>query len=227
MTARTGVAAELGHVDAWVFDLDNTLYPPTVDLFAQIDARMKAFIARELGLAPDDAFALQKRYYRQHGTTLRGLMLNHGTDPETFLEFVHDIDHSVLDTSPRLAAALAGLPGRRFVYTNGSARHARAVLDRLGVTALFDGVYDIRAGNYIPKPDPAPYVDMTGRFGIAAGTAAMFEDSAHNLKPAAALGMTTVWVRHPDHSPAPAEDLSHCHHVTDDLVAWLEGVAAS
>ena len=215
----------LDHVEAWVFDLDNTLYPASVDLFAQIDRRMKAYIAEALGLAPDAAFALQKRYYHEHGTTLRGLMINHRIDPEAFLDFVHDIDHSVLAPNPRLAAALAALPGRKFVYTNGSARHAERVTDRLGITSLFSGVYDIQASRYVPKPDPASYADFVARHAIAPKHAAMFEDSHRNLRPAAELGMVTVWVRHVE--PDPAEDMSHCHFVTEDLLGWLGEASAA
>ncbi|MBF0561804.1 MAG: pyrimidine 5'-nucleotidase [Alphaproteobacteria bacterium] len=213
-------------VDAWVFDLDNTLYPATASLFPQIDRRMKLYIAQALGLEPDQAFRLQKQYYREYGTTLRGLMLRHGLEPEPFLEFVHAVDHSVLSPNPALDAALARLPGRKLVFTNGSERHAIEVLAHLGIAAHFEAIFDIRAGGYIPKPDPKSYAQMVRHHAIDPRTAAMFEDSAENLIPAAALGMTTVWVRHPSVAqsdwcaPEPA-DISHCHHITGDLVAWL------
>jgi putative hydrolase of the HAD superfamily len=216
-------AKDLSHIEAWIFDLDNTLYPASANLFAQIDKRMKAFIAKAFGMTEDDAFKLQKRYYHAHGTTLRGLMINHEVDPNAFLDYVHDIDHSVLNADPHLDAALAGLPGRKFIYTNGSAYHARSVMDRLGVTKHFSGVYDIHASNYIPKPDPGPYVEMVTKHGIDAKHAIMFEDSHRNLKPAAALGMKTVWVRHPENHAPAGTDLSHCHYITDDLIGWLGG----
>jgi putative hydrolase of the HAD superfamily len=227
MTGVTALpaAGALDHVDCWIFDLDNTLYPPTADLFLQIDERMKAFIGRELGLSPDDAYRLQKTYYRAHGTTLRGLMLNHGTDPEAFLDYVHDIDHTVLGANPALRSSLAGLPGRRFIYTNGTRRHADQVLHRLGIADLFDGAFDIRAGTYLPKPDPAPYREMVRTLGVDPTRAAMFEDSFKNLAPAAAMGMVTVWVRHPEHTPGPGDETGHCRYVTDDLVAWLDGLS--
>ncbi|TAL02132.1 MAG: HAD family hydrolase, partial [Rhodospirillaceae bacterium] len=123
-------------------------------------------------------------------------------------------------------AALQRLPGRKFIYTNGTTHHATQVIARLGVTALFDGIFDIRAGGYIPKPDPAPYREMIARYGIDPSRAAMFEDSFKNLKPAAELGMTTVWVRHQEHVPGPDDDLSHCHFVTDDMVEWLNTTVA-
>jgi putative hydrolase of the HAD superfamily len=205
----------------WIFDLDNTLYPASLHLFPQIDKRMKAFIAEALNMSLDDAFKLQKEYYWKHGTTLRGLMLNHNIPPDEFLAYVHDIDHSVLSADEKLNAALKSLPGRKFIYTNGSERHAVNVLDRLGITAHFDGIFDIHASNYIPKPEPEPYDVMIVRHGITARSATMFEDIHRNLKPAAALGMTTVWVRHPESPAQEGEDLSHCHHVTDDLISWL------
>ena len=212
--------------ESWIFDLDNTLYPATVNLFSQIDQRMRAFIADALKLSLDDAFALQKRYYWAYGTTLRGLMLNHAIAPDQFLDYVHDIDHSVLGHSPHLDAALGALPGRKFIYTNGSERHAVNVLDRLGVTRHFDGIYDIRAGNYLPKPEPAPYADLIARHGIAPTRAIMFEDIHRNLKPAADLGIATVWVRHAENPAKPGEDLSHCDFITDDLIAWLQAPIA-
>lgn len=223
---RPPAAGDLAHIDCWIFDLDNTLYPPTVDLFRQIDVRMKAFIARELSLSLDDAFRLQKQYYRAHGTTLRGLMLNHGTDPEAFLDFVHDIDHAVLGPMPDLRQALTALPGRRLIYTNGTSRHAEQVIGRLGIADLFTDIFDIRAGAYLPKPDPAPYDKMVKTLDITPARAAMFEDSFKNLAPAAAMGMTTIWVRHPEHTPGPDDDLTHCRYVTDDLVGWLVDLTA-
>lgn len=217
----------LSHVRSWVFDLDNTLYPASSSLFPQIDVRMRQFIAQRLGMGLEDAFILQKRYYREFGTTLRGLMLVHGLEPEDFLDYVHDIDHTVLDAAPRLDAALAALPGRRLIFTNGSERHAISVMERLGIAGRFDGIFDIKAADFIPKPQPDCYAAMLRRFGIDAGGAAMVEDIHRNLKPACAIGMTTVWVRqdnHPDHKVVQQDedDLSHVHHVTDDLVAWLE-----
>ena len=219
----------LGHVRSWVFDLDNTLYPASSSLFPQIDVRMRQFIAQRLGLPLDEAFVLQKRYYREFGTTLRGLMLVHGLEPEDFLDYVHDIDHTVLDVAPALDAALASLPGRRLIFTNGSERHAVSVMERLGIASRFDGIFDIKAADFIPKPQPECYLAMLKRFGVDAAGAAMVEDIHRNLKPACDIGMTTVWVRqdnHPDHKVVSHDDddLSHVHHVTDDLVAWLEHI---
>ena len=218
------------HIESWVFDLDNTLYPAASSLFPQIDIRMRRFIAERLDLPMDEAFALQKRYYREFGTTLRGLMLVHKIEPEAFLAFVHDIDCTVLDRAPRLDAALAGLAGRKLIFTNGSERHAENVLARLGIARHFDGIFDIKAAGFIPKPEPECYRLMVERHAVDPHTALMVEDIQRNLVPAAAIGMTTLWVRE-DHHPDAAvlrqdeADLSHVHHVTDDLTAWLEGMA--
>lgn len=216
----------LGHVEAWVFDLDNTLYPASSSLFPQIDLRMRGFIADRLGLAPEEAFRLQKRYYREFGTTLRGLMLVHGIEPAAFLDHVHDIDHSVLAAAPALDAALAALPGRKLIFTNGSEGHAVKVLERLGIARHFEGIFDIAAAAYIPKPQPETYRAMVARHRLDPRGAAMVEDIHRNLVPACAIGMTTVWVRedgHPDAVVAAQDesDLGHVHHITDDLAGWL------
>ncbi len=208
-------------IDVWVFDLDNTLYPASTNLFAQIDVRMKTYIAQLLNISVDDAFKLQKQYYHKYGTSLRGLTLHHGIDPDAFIDHVHDIDHSVLNADPRLDAVLAALPGRKLIYTNGSAYHAESTVKRLGVAHHFSDIFDIRAGDYIPKPDPAGYAALIAKHAVTPTTAAMFEDSHKNLEPAAALGMKTVWVRHEGIPASEGEDLSHCHYVTDDLLAWL------
>lgn len=222
-TPDSPMAPGLEHVQDWIFDLDNTLYPATSSLFPQIDTRMKAFIAEFLGIEPHKAFEIQKRYYHEYGTTLRGLMLKHGLEPDEFLAYVHDVDHSVLEADAEMDAAIAALPGRKLIFTNGSEKHAEDVLERLKLAHHFSGIFDIRAAEFIPKPQPETYARMTQAFGVDPKVSAFFEDSASNLKPAAEIGMTTIWVRPAD---APwfrqSHDLSHCHHITDDLVSWLK-----
>lgn len=226
------IKASLGHLHTWLFDLDNTLYPATSSLFPQIDVRMTAFIADFLKVPKDEAFRVQKGFYRKYGTSLRGLMLEHGLEPDVFLDYVHDIDHSVLDHDANLDTALARLPGRKLIFTNGSERHAERVLDRLGLADHFEGIFDVRAAGYIPKPDPETYKIIVKRHGIEARATAFFEDSPLNLKPAAEIGMTTILVRHGPDEAAAADhrshrdaDLTHCHHITDDLTAWLNAAA--
>ncbi|KAF0137589.1 MAG: putative hydrolase of the HAD superfamily [Rhodospirillaceae bacterium] len=222
-----GGVCRLRQCEAWVFDLDNTLYPASLNLFPQIDQRMKTFIARALNLEPEDALRLQKKYYLDYGTTLRGLMLCHDLDPEEFLDYVHTIDHSVLESNPVLDDALAALPGRKLVFTNGPEAHAINVLACLGVERHFEAIFDIRAAGYIPKPDPQTYQRLVVRHRIQPERTVMVEDTLQNLRPAAAIGMTTVWLRPavPDDPPSWDSDTSHCHYIIDDLPVWLAGRA--
>jgi putative hydrolase of the HAD superfamily len=216
----------------WIFDLDNTLYPSACNLFAEVDHRMGAFIAQHLDVPLEHAKYLQKRYYHDYGTTLTGLIQLHKVDPHAFLEFVHDIDLAPLSEAPELATALAALPGRRIIFTNGSRRHAERVAEKLGVLHLMEDICDIAACEFIAKPSPDAFKRMTDRHGVAPAEAAMFEDMPHNLEAAHALGMTTVLV-HSDYLDHPAQAKmrnwtelpEHIHHATDDLTAFLSTLA--
>ncbi len=217
------------HVDAWLFDLDNTLYRADSDLFSQIDARMTRFISEHLNVSAQQAQSLQQTYYREYGTTLGGLTTFHGVDPEAFLAYVHDIDLSVLAPDTALNEAVARLPGRRFVFTNGCRHHAIRVLDRIGLTNVIDDIWDIRALAYTPKPNAAAYKRLVAKTGIAPEGTAMFEDMARNLVAAHALGMTTVWLNNGSHwshqgPQFPMVASSHIHHETDDLAAFLQAI---
>ncbi|MEQ8735642.1 MAG: pyrimidine 5'-nucleotidase [Rhodospirillaceae bacterium] len=211
---------DLSHIDTWVFDLDNTLYPASANLFPQIDARMKAFISTLLDIDADAAFTIQKQYYHEYGTTMRGLMIHHQVDPIAFMDYVHDIDHSVLHPDPHLKDIIDALPGRRLIHTNGSKQHAIGVLTALGIKDCFEAIFDIQAGNFIPKPDPDSYQRFLTSHVFEPSTAIMFEDSVKNLKPAAELGMVTVLVQHESNAASISPD-EHCHYVTEDLTAWL------
>lgn len=217
----------LEHVEDWIFDLDNTLYPANSNLFAVIDQRMKAFIGAELELASDDAFKVQKDYFRKYGTTLRGLMLHHDTDPHAFLDYVHDIDLAGLRPDPELARHLEKLEGRKIIHTNGSGKHARRVLERLGIDEFFSGVFDIIEADFLPKPEPAAYRHLLERYHLCAETSALFEDLPRNLVAAAEIGMTTIWVRNDTCWAEEAESPGHIHHVTDDLTGWIGGLVAA
>jgi putative hydrolase of the HAD superfamily len=214
---------------AWVFDLDNTLYPAECNLFAQVDHRMGEFIARFLGVPYAYARHLQKSYYRQFGTTLAGLMLVHRMNPRPFLDYVHDIDLSVVNAHPLLAAAIKKLPGRKLIHTNGSRRHAERVAEKLGVLDLFEGIFDIEASAYVPKPQAEPYRKMLQHHAVEPAAAAMFEDMPHNLEAPHALGMTTVLV-HSSYVDHPVqleirkwtEPPEHVHHMTENLTGFLE-----
>ncbi|MCB9957098.1 MAG: pyrimidine 5'-nucleotidase [Rhodospirillaceae bacterium] len=217
----------LRHVDTWVFDLDNTLYPAACNLFAQVDRRMTAFIAESFGLPPADARALQKQYFRSHGTTLRGLMTEHGVDPTRFLDYVHDIDVTCLPPSPGLDRALAALPGRKVVFTNGSTKHAEGVLARLGVADRFDAIWDIVAGGYVPKPLQETYDRMIDHLGVDPARAVMVEDIAANLVPAHRRGMTTVWVDTGEAWAAPPQVAPHIDLRIADVADWLSTLVAA
>jgi putative hydrolase of the HAD superfamily len=221
------------HVDTWVFDLDNTLYPHHLDLWQQVDARIRDYIAQFLGLSRDDAFRKQKDFYRRYGTTMRGMMAEHGMTPDDFLDYVHRIDHSAIEPDPALGAALEKLPGRKLILTNGTRAHADAVMKRLAIDRHFDDVFDIVASELEPKPFRAVYDRFLARHGVDPGRAAMFEDLARNLEVPHGLGMTTVLVV-PGHTrevfrdgwELVGRDAAHVDHVTDDLAAFLEATAA-
>lgn len=219
MSTSPNPTADLTHVDTWIFDLDNTLYPPSCDLFALIDDRMQGFVQRKTGLGPVEARALQKKYYHLHGTTLAGLMSHHGVDPREFLDEVHDIALDRLVPDPELASALSRLPGRRLVFTNGSQRHAERVTEALGIGHLFTEIFDIEASEMIPKPQVAAFDGLMRRHGVTPGTSAFFEDLERNLEPGAQLGMTTVLV-----GPHAADSTAaFVHHRTEHLAPFLAG----
>ncbi len=214
-----------------MFDLDNTLYPASSGLMADVSARMTQFVAGVLGVAASEALIVQKQLFKNHGTTLRGLMEKYAVDPGSFLDFVHEVDYSQVEPSPRLADALDALPGRKVVYTNASTKHAERVLGRLGIDHQFDGVFDVAAASWQPKPNPEPYQTLIERHRITPNRAVMVEDMAHNLEPAAALGMTTVWI-HDEDTPAPSWSMpsnasDYVHHKISNLVDWLESLTAA
>lgn len=205
-------------VTTWVFDLDNTLYPPHMRLFDQIEVRMTDWVMRALQVDRARADHLRAHYWATYGTTLAGLMQEHQVDPGPYLTEVHDIDFSVLDPDPGLARAIAALPGRKIVYTNGCAPYAEKVLAARGLTGLFDALYGVEHAEFHPKPDARAFATVFARDGLDPARAAMFEDDPRNLAVPHALGMRTVLVA-PTPEPAP-----HIDHHTDDLAAFLSGV---
>ena len=216
----------LAHVDTWIFDLDNTLYPARADLFGHIDRRMTAFVADFLQVDRQEAHRIQKQYFLGHGTTLAGLMAEHDVDPAAFLSYVHDIEMDALEENAPLAAAIARLPGRKLVFTNGDKPYALKVLDRLGLGGSFEAVHDIHAMDLVPKPDPSAYAGLCRAFDIAPTRALFVEDMARNLKPAKAIGMTTVWVDNGSEQDHDA-DRSYVDFVTDDITSWLDAALES
>ncbi len=222
-----------GHVDTWVFDLDNTLYPSECNLFAQVDRRMGEFIARFLGVSFEHARHLQKTYYRQFGTTLNGLMTVHKMDPGPFLDYVHDIDLTVVDEAPALRAAIEQLPGRKLIFTNGTVAHAERVAGKIGVLDLMDGIADIVTTGYRPKPGADAFASFVDQHAVTPQSAAMFEDMPQNLEVPHSLGMRTVLIQATmiDH-PAQIEARQwqtppdHIHHMAPCLERFLTNLTA-
>jgi putative hydrolase of the HAD superfamily len=226
-------ARGFGAIETWVFDLDNTLYPHHLNLWHQVDARIRDYIVDFLHVSHDEAFRLQKDYYRRYGTTMRGLMEEHGLEPDQFLEMVHQIDHSPLTPNPALGAAIGKLPGRKLILTNGTRDHAEAVMRRLEIDQHFEDVFDIRAAELEPKPRPAVYERFLERHHVDPKRAAIFEDLARNLEVPHARGMITVLVVPQGAGVVLREewelagrDEPHVDYVTDDLAEFLRGIAA-
>ncbi|MEM9205128.1 MAG: pyrimidine 5'-nucleotidase [Pseudomonadota bacterium] len=230
--ASRDLADAFASVESWIFDLDNTLYPPHTDLFAQVDAKITGYISDFLGLDRDEAYRLQKQYYKNYGTSLRGMMVEHGMDPHDFLDVVHDIDHSPLEPDPALGAALAALPGRKFVLTNGSRGHAEKVTRALGINDEFEDMFGIVEAKFAPKPAKEPYDIFLTRNQIAPAYAVMFEDLARNLLVPKQLGMRTTLVT--DRSldtrtwraawEDEGSDAEYVDFVTDDLAQFLVSI---
>jgi putative hydrolase of the HAD superfamily len=225
---QTPATRGFGHVETWVFDLDNTLYPHHL-LWQQVNDRIRDYVAEFLKVSHDEAFRVQKDYYLRYGTTMRGLMTEHGLNPDDYLEYVHKIDHSPLTPNPALGAAIEKLPGRKLILTNGTTKHADAVMRRLEIHQHFEDVFDIIAAELEPKPSKITYDRFLARHGVDPSKAAMFEDLARNLEAPHALGMTTVLV-----VPEGQRDVfreawemegrgePHVDHVTDDLAEFLK-----
>lgn len=211
------MTADLTHIDTWLFDLDNTLYPAESLHMRYVEDRMTDFVEKMSGLPRDEARALQKKYYHAHGTTLAGLMANHDVDPNHFLDFVHDVPMDRLTPDPALKAALRRLPGRRLIFTNGSASHAERVLERLEIDHLFEATFHIEAADFLPKPAPETFAKIIADHSIHAPGAAFFEDSEKNLAPAHALRMTTILVG----AHAADSTADFVNHRTNDLAGFL------
>jgi putative hydrolase of the HAD superfamily len=209
---------DLSGIRAWVFDMDDTLYPPEQGVMALVQARINAFMVDAVGLPHDEARVLQRQFLDEHGTTLAGLMANYAVDPERFLREVHDVPLDSLEPNPRLADLLGRLPGRRFVLTNGARCHAVRVLDRIGIADLFDGVHCIEDMELVPKPAPATFRRFLDRFAIDPHTAAFLDDTPKNLSPAKAIGMTTILTQHGLGRPLT----DGIDHVIGDLTDFLE-----
>ena len=214
----------LAHINCWIFDLDNTLYPPSARILPLMEVRMALFIEELLGVDSAEAHRMRHQHFVNHGTTLAGLMKVHAIDPQDYLEFVHDVPMNSLEPDPALAAAIARLPGRKLIFTNADTPYAQRVLAARGLGDSFEDIHDILASDLKPKPDMAAYEAFLTRTGIDPARALFVEDMARNLKPAKALGMTTVWLNNgTEHGDAGASAATVDHEITD-LAAWLDTI---
>ena len=184
----------LSLIKTWIFDLDNTLYPPEENIFSQIDQKMTSFIADNLKISNEEAFNIQKQNFIDHGTTLAGFMNsgNDKIDPDKFLEFVHDINLSSLKEDSNLRKMLLLLPGEKYIFTNGTKKHAENVLKKLNLENIFQSIFGIKEANYLPKPNIETYNLFLKTYKVDPKTSIMFEDMGRNLIPAKELGMKTV-----------------------------------
>lgn len=212
-------------ISCWVFDLDNTLYPARSNLFDQVRDRITEFVQDNQALRREDALALQRDLFLRHGTTLNGLMAEHQVDAQAYLDYVHDIDYTRLDPDPKLSGLLARFPGRKLIYTNGSTGHAQKAMVQLGVDHHFDGIFDIVAADFKPKPDLSAFQKFLTDHRVDPKSAVFVEDMAINLHPADALGLTTVWLETDSDWAKTDSDAAHVHHRANDLISLLEDLS--
>jgi len=217
----------LAAAETWIFDLDNTLYPAACGLFRQVEQNMTRFIMEHLEIDRDTAFRVQKTYFQNYGTTMRGLMHHHDVNPVDFLDYVHNIDLTPIPHNPDINDLLAGLRGRKMIYTNGSTGHAENIIGYMGISQHFDGIFDIIAADYVPKPEASVYHQMTRDHDINPKTAVMVEDMARNLAPAAAMGMTTVWIETETSWGRDSAEADFVHHRAPDITTLLRRVLAA
>jgi putative hydrolase of the HAD superfamily len=210
-------------ITAWVFDLDNTLYPASANVFAQVDVKMREYVARFLNVDQDEAHRIQKAYFQEYGTTMRGMMTHHDMEPGPFLDYVHDIDVDMVPPAPDLSEVLSTLPGQKYIFTNASTGHAQRILTRLGIAQHFTGIFDIVDAGYKPKPNAEIYDLFVNKFQVDPATSIMVEDIARNLEPAAALGMQCLWIKTDTKWGKDGAGAPYVHYETDDLVSWLQG----
>ena len=213
-------------INSWIFDLDNTLYPADSGIFHQVHVLMGKFISKYLNIEIKQAQKIQRKYYKKHGTTLKGLMENYKIDPDLFLEEVHRLDYSIIHPNYELKKSLKKINGKKFIFTNANKKHADVVLDRLQISSLFDGIFDIKMANYIPKPEIEPYEKLIETYNINPQRTIMFDDIARNLVPASKIGFTTVWINVglENFSDDVARSKKYLDHQTTRLSNWLNSI---
>ena len=213
-------------IDTWVFDLDNTLYSAESGIFQQVHELMGKFVSNKLKIDLDSAKKLQSKYFIKHGTTLKGLMDNHGVEPDEFLDYVHKLDYSIIHPNNDLNKEISKLQGRKIIYTNANRQHVNEILLRLDLTNMFDEIFDIKMANYIPKPEINAYKDFIKRFNINPKTTIMFDDIAKNLVPAKTVGFTSVWIDagYENFSDDIQASKKYLDHETTNITKFLENV---
>lgn len=211
------------NIDTWIFDLDLTLYTPEANIMAQVRNRIALYVQEYFQVEALEAHDIRHRYWRKYGTTLGGLMAEHAVDPHGYLDFVHDVDLGLLHPCANLRAHISALPGRKLIFTNADLPYAQRVLAARGLEGVFEDIFDIHRMKHLPKPDPASYDAFCRELSVAPSSALFVEDSAHNLVPAKAMGMTTIWVKHADEADS-GEHAIHIDHEIADLTEWLAGI---
>ncbi|MBL0924848.1 MAG: pyrimidine 5'-nucleotidase [Sphingomonadaceae bacterium] len=211
------------HIDTWIFDLDLTLYTPEANIMSQVRDRIALFVQDYFNVEAAEAHDIRYRYWRKYGTTLGGLMAEHAVDPHSYLDFVHDVDLGLLKPRATLRARISALPGRKLILTNADLPYAERVLTARGLDDLFEDIFDIHRMQHVPKPDPASYDAFCRELTVTPSSALFVEDTAHNLVPAKALGMTTIWVKHAGEADS-GEHANHIDHEIADLTDWLVGL---
>lgn len=213
----------LSHVDSWIFDLDLTLYGPEANIMAQVRDRIALFVERYFNIGSDEAHGIRHKYWKKYGTTLGGLMAEHAVDPHGYLDFVHDVDMRLLNPAAELRGQIEALPGRKLIFTNADAPYAQRVLKARGLDNLFEDVFDIHRMQHLPKPAAASYDALCAELVIDPTRALFVEDSAHNLVPAKALGMTTIWVNHGTEADS-SDTEQYIDYEIADLNDWLSSI---
>ena len=215
---------DLSKIKFWLFNLDNTLYDGATKVFDQVDKKMSKFISEKLNVSIEEARKIQKNYFQEYNTTLNGMIKNHKIDADEFLEFVHDVDLSFLDKDKDLEDEIKKLDGKKIIFTNGSRAHALNVTQRIGIDKLFDGIFDIRDCEFIPKPSKEPYKKLVECYKIEPQYCIFFEDIARNLRPAHELGMKTVWIKNNEPWAAKYSDSDFINYKTDNLAKFLKEI---
>ena len=215
--------SDFTHIDTWIFDLDLTLYPPEANIMAQVRDRIALFVENYFKISSGEAHGIRHRYWKQYGTTLGGLMAEHDLDPLGYLDFVHDVDLSKLTPCAELRAHILALPGRKLIFTNADLPYAHRVLQARGLEYVFEDIFDIHRMEHRPKPDPASYRAFCDQLQVSPEHALFVEDSAHNLAPAKAMGMTTIWVKHAGEADSSGHD-DYIDHEIADVTQWLSSI---